>query len=113
MIGNWLLGIPTNSSQSTDAEAFIVWLLNNQGTVATSGNPPTRVSVFDELARKPGSEYFQLIRQALEHSTARDRTPMWAQIEDAVSRGVSGCLAGSLSEQAAADLIAQDIAKLF
>ena len=113
MIGNWLLGIPTNSSQSKEAEAFIVWLLNNQGSVATSGNPPTRISVFDELARKPGSEYFGLIRQALEHSTARDRTPKWAQIEDAVSRGVSGYLSGNLSEQAAADLIAQDIAKLF
>lgn len=113
MIGNWLLGIPTNSSQSKDAEGFIIWLLNNQGTVATSGNPPTRISVFDEMARKPGSEYFALIRQALEHSTARDRTPSWAQIEDAVSRGVSGYLSGSLNEQAAADLIAQDIAKLF
>ena len=113
MIGNWLLGIPTNSAQSKEAEAFVIWLLNNQGTVATSGNPPTRMTVFDDMSRRPGSEYFGLIRQALEHSTARDRTPSWAQIEDAVSRGVSGCLSGSLNEQAAADQIAQDISKLF
>ena len=113
MIGNWLLGIPTNSLKTEDAEAFVVWLLNNQGIVATSGNPPTRISVFDEMSRKPGSEYFGLIRQALEHSTARDRTPLWAQIEDAVSRGVSGYLSGSLNEQAAADQIEQNISKLF
>lgn len=113
MIGNWLLAVPTNSSRPKEAEAFIVWLLQNQGSVASSGNPPTRISVFAELAKKPGNEYFSVILKALERSTVRDRTPLWAQIEDVVSRGVSGYLSGSLNEQAAADQIAEGISKLF
>jgi multiple sugar transport system substrate-binding protein len=113
MIGNWLLAVPVTSSRPKEAAHFMVWLLDNQGIVATSGNPPTRISVFAELAKTPGNEYFAVIRQALEHSTARDRTPLWAQIEDAVSRGVSGYLSGTLNEQAAANLITEDIGKLF
>lgn len=113
MIGNWLLAVPANSARPKEAEDFVIWLMENQGSVATSGNPPTRVSVFAELAKKPGSEYFLVIRQALERSTPRDRTPLWAQIEDAVSRGVSGYLSGSLNEQGAASQIVEEIGRLF
>jgi multiple sugar transport system substrate-binding protein len=113
MIGNWLLAVPVSSSRSTEAEAFIIWLMEQQGRVASSGNPPTRISVFGEMAKKPGSEYFSVIREALERSTPRDRTPLWAQIEDAVSRSVSGYLSGKLNEAGAADQVVKDVDKLF
>jgi multiple sugar transport system substrate-binding protein len=113
MIGNWLLAVPVNSSKPKESEQFVIWLMENQGLVASSGNPPTRNSIFSELAKKKGSEYFAVIQQALERSTPRDRTPLWAQIEDAVSRAVSGYLSGSLKEQDSANQLIGEIDKLF
>jgi multiple sugar transport system substrate-binding protein len=113
MIGNWLLAVPARSVRPKEAEDFIVWLMEQQGRVASSGNPPTRISVFTELAKSPGKEYFGVILHALERSTPRDRTPQWAQIEDAVSRAVSGYLSGKLNEEAAANQFVKDIESLF
>lgn len=113
MIGNWLLSVPGDSENLKAAEAFILWLMEQQGRVAGSGNPPTRVSVFNELASKPGKAYFSVIREALERSTPRARTENWAQIEDAVSRAVSGFITDDLTEEQAVSLIKTNIGKLF
>lgn len=113
MIGNWLLAVPADSSNPRSAEALIVWLMEQQGRVASSGNPPTRKSVFAQLANEPGAEYFKVIEKALERSTPRPRTERWAQIEDVVSRGVSGYLVGNLTETQAIALLKQQIAQLF
>lgn len=112
MIGNWLLSIPRSSKNVKTAQEFIIWILEQQGRVASSGNPPTRLSVFTELASKPGSSYFAIIRDALENSTPRVRTERWAQIEDAVSRAVTGFIAGTLLEDDAVELIKSEIGKI-
>ncbi|SEO15176.1 multiple sugar transport system substrate-binding protein [Rhodospirillales bacterium URHD0017] len=97
MIGNWLLGIPRASTQSEAAQGFLVWLLDQQERVADEGRSPTRQSVFDVLARK--KPYFAEIRTALERSTPRDRTERWSQIEEAISRAVTGYLAQPSSDE--------------
>jgi multiple sugar transport system substrate-binding protein len=90
MIGNWLLGVPAGSKNPAEAEKFIVWLMEQQAREANEGRPPTRVSVFDALAKtKP---YFTEVKDALRASTARDRTEKWSQIEEAVSRAVTAYL---------------------
>jgi multiple sugar transport system substrate-binding protein len=113
MIGNWLLGVPADSRNPKAAEALIIWLMEQQGRVASSGNPPTRTTVFAQLAATPGSEYFAVIQKALATSTPRPRTERWAQIEDIVSRAVSGYLVGNLSDAEAANLMKQGIGQLF
>jgi multiple sugar transport system substrate-binding protein len=90
MIGNWLLGIPRASKQADAAQASIIWLMDQQKRVADEGAPPTRKTVFAELAKsKP---YFLQIQKALEQSTPRDRTEKWSQIEEAISRAVTSYL---------------------
>jgi ABC-type glycerol-3-phosphate transport system substrate-binding protein len=107
MIGNWLLGVPSNvaPNRAIDAEKLVLWLLQNQGQVAGIIDPPTRVSVFNQLASSPGADYFLVIRDALSRSTPRDRTPYWPQLENAVSDSVSGYLAGRFNIDEAADLL--------
>lgn len=90
MIGNWLLAVPEDSNSPEEAEKFIYWLMDNQHVTANEGRPPTRRSVFDALARE--RPYFTIIREALELSTPRDRTPVWSQIEEALSNSVTGYL---------------------
>jgi len=113
MIGNWLVSVPKSSKHQKEAEEFIVWVMEQQERVASAGNPPTRISVLDKLAKKPGSEYFGVIREALENSTPRVRSEHWAQIEDAVSRCVSGFLSGQLQEDDAIRLLTAEIDRVF
>lgn len=111
MIGNWLLAIPEDSAHLEQAEQLIIWLMERQGSVAASGNPPTRISVFNTLAAEPGKEYFEIIHRALEKSTPRVRSPKWDQIEESVSRSVSAYLVGDLTENEALDQLKVEIAK--
>jgi multiple sugar transport system substrate-binding protein len=113
MIGNWLVGIPGNSKAGIAAERYLVWLMDQQQNVAGDGNPPTRISVYNQLASKSGSDYFTTIRKALELSTARDRTPKWSQIEVAVSRAVSEYIAGSTDERRAVTNLRQELHRVF
>jgi len=113
MIGNWLLAIPSDSKSKELSEELIVWVMEQQGRVANSGNPPTRKSVFKLLSSKSGFEYFDIILAALERSTPRARTEQWSKIEDAISRSVSKFLVDNLSEEIAADMIISDINSLF
>jgi len=113
MIGNWLLAIPRDSEKIELAEELIIWLMEQQGKVASSGNPPTRQSVFKQLAEEPGKEYFSTILKALKLSTPRARTEKWTQIEDAVSRSVSGFLTGGLTIDKAVKMMESEINKIF
>ena len=115
MIGNWLLAVPKNvpAERAAAAEKLIIWMLENQEKVAGILDPPTRVTVFDKLAAKPGAEYFRVIREALERSTPRDRSPYWSQLENGVSDAVSGYLAGTYSADQAFDFLNRKIKQLY
>ena len=113
MIGNWLLAIPKDSKKKVEAEEFIIWLMEKQKEVASEGNPPTRKSVFNAISSKEGLEYFKTIQEALVKSTPRVRSEKWAQIEDSVSRSVSGFLSGNFSEEVAFENLQIDLKKLF
>lgn len=115
MIGNWLLAVPSNvpANRALAAEKLIVWMLENQGKVARNIDPPTRVSVFNALGNVPGADYFLVMRDALQRSTPRDRTPYWSQLENAVSDAVSGYLAGKYNADQAAGLVDGRIQQLY
>lgn len=114
MMGNWLLGIPQAVSDETakECEKLIVWALQHQDEFASTGNPPTRRSVFKKLAAQPGMDFYTVVGDALEHARPRDRTPNWIKIEDIISRAVSSYLTGALNKGDAADQIVDGIANV-
>ena len=107
MIGDWLLAIPISSTKKQEAKDLILWLMDQQKAVANTGRPPTRKSVYNELALK--SPYFKVIEEALESSTYRDRTKKWSLIEDAVSRSVSSYISDDATAEATAKKLKKDI----
>jgi multiple sugar transport system substrate-binding protein len=110
MIGNWLLGIPLTSKHADQGAKFIMWLMDQQLRVANEGRPPTRKSVFDQLAKaKP---YFADIQKALEQSTPRDRTEKWSQIEEAVSRAVTTYLVSPDTVDAVSGRLQSDLERI-
>lgn len=113
MIGNWLLGVPANSPRPTEATAFVVWLLQQQATVAGPVTPPTRSSVFASLAAVKQTAYMAKIEDALKRSTARDRTARWGQIEEIVSFGIHKALSDSTPPKDSASLIASTLDQTF
>ena len=115
MIGNWLLAVPKNvpEKRAVEAEKLIIWMLENQVKVARIIDPPTRISVFNTLANAPGADYFRVIREALERSTPRDRSPYWSQIENGISDAVSGYLVGTYNAEQATDLLDGRIRQLY
>ena len=115
MIGNWLLAIPSNlpEDRAAGAQNLVIWLLQNQGKVAGTVDPPTRISVFNQLASEAGAGYFLVIRDALSRSTPRDRSPSWSQIENGISDAVSGYLAGTYTAEKAADVLDARIQQLY
>jgi multiple sugar transport system substrate-binding protein len=113
MIGNWLLAVPSKSADRQSAQAAIIWLSEQQQRVATALNPPTRESVFAALAASGNAEYFGVIGEALRNSTARDRTPAWPTLEEAVSRSVTEYLAGRATAAIATEHLVRDIDRVF
>ena len=107
MAGNWLLGIPSSAKNPEVANAFLLWLMENQKDAALAGNPPTRTSIYDdkELIAKPEFFFFPVLKQALQRSTPRPRTDRWIRVEDILGRVVSDFLANNLDpKKVAADL---------
>lgn len=113
MIGNWLLSIPKTSNNAEDAERFIVWVMQSQDKVASAGNPPTRISVFNKLAEQPDKSYFITILKALENSTPRVRSIHWSKIEEVISLSVSKYIIENITEEEALNIVKSEINNVF
>lgn len=115
MAGNWLLGVPKGSQKAEDAKKFILWLLDHQEEAAMDGNPPTRRSVYESLSKKnvPILFHYPILREALENSTPRPRTPRWSTVEDIISEQISAAITGRTNAEGAVQQIDKKLKSLF
>ncbi|MBI4064563.1 MAG: ABC transporter substrate-binding protein [Elusimicrobia bacterium] len=104
VIGNWLVGVARNSDQKARAFEFIHWLTGKEEqriNALETGNPPTRVSVYNdkELLRK--NPHYPAQLKALSSSKPRPRTPRWMEIENVLGIHLSQALIGQVTPEQA------------
>ena len=98
-IGNWLLGITSNSSNKELALECIKYLTSAdvQKKALEYGGIPTRKSIFrnkDILASYP---FFEAIYSGTNNSRVRPRTTKWSRIEDVFGAELVKCINGEQS----------------
>ncbi len=98
-IGNWLLGITTNSKDPELALKLSIYLTSAdvQREALEYGGVPTRKSVFKDdsiIAKYP---YFQQLYSGTNNSRVRPRTTKWSQIETVFGEELVKCIEGSQS----------------
>lgn len=106
MIGNWLMGIPTNSPNKKLAGKFLAFITSSeiQKKMATDGGVPTRKSVYLDKELSAKYKHFPTQLKALQNSVARARTPKWSQVETALGAELSAAVSETKSvEEALAD----------
>jgi multiple sugar transport system substrate-binding protein len=106
MIGNWMMGVTTNSANKELAMKFLIYVTSAeaQKTAAEFGGVPTRVSVFTDSELNKKYPYFTAILEGTENSVIRPRTPLWTDIETAYGAELSSAISGTKSiDQALAD----------
>ncbi|MDF2656075.1 MAG: transporter substrate-binding protein, partial [Bacillota bacterium] len=106
MIGNWMMGVTANSTNSELAMKFLEYVTSAdvQKKAAEFGGVPTRTSVFTDSELVAKYPYFATILTATENSVVRPRTPLWTDIETAYGAELSSAISGTKSvDQALAD----------
>lgn len=95
-IGNWLLGVTSNSQNKDLALELAVYLTSAdvQREALKTGGIPTRKSIFrdsDILAQYP---YFEAIYSGTNNSRVRPRTTKWSRIEEVFGKELLSCVNG-------------------
>ena len=116
-IGNWLLGVTTNSKEPELALKLAIYLTSAdvQREALSYGGIPTRKSVFKDdsiIAKYP---YFEQIYSGTNNSRVRPRTTKWSEIENVFGAELVKCIEGSqsvedtlkISQKAISDLISE------
>ena len=98
-IGNWLLGVTTNSKDPDLALKLAVYLTSAdvQKQALTYGGIPTRKSIFKDSAIIAKYPYFEQIYSGTNNSRVRPRTTKWSEIEDVFGQELVKCLDGEQS----------------
>lgn len=98
-IGNWLIAIPRDSRNATDAVDFLLWATAAQQMKqsAQRGNPPTRKSLFNDAELVAKNPAYPAQLRSLASSRPRPRTPYWNEIENAFGIFLSKANSGVLS----------------
>jgi multiple sugar transport system substrate-binding protein len=98
-IGNWLLGITSNSANKDLALELIKYLTSSdvQKKALSYGGIPTRVSIFRSSEVTSKYPYFEAIYSGTNNSRVRPRTTKWSRIEDVFGEELSKCIDGKQS----------------
>lgn len=98
-IGNWLLGVTSNSANPELALKFAVYLTSHdvQVEAAKHGGVPTRKSVFKDKDILKSYPYFEQIYSGTNNSRVRPRTTKWSRIEDVFGAELVQCIQGNQS----------------
>jgi multiple sugar transport system substrate-binding protein len=115
MIGNWLVAVPKNAPNKDAAFEFITWLTSKEQQRINAlevGNPPTRVSVFEDAAVVEAFPHYPVQLKALETSKPRPRTPEWMEIENTFGIYLSQALSGVISPEDALKQSKMEIARI-
>ena len=106
MIGNWMMGVTSNSANPELAMKFLEYVTSAevQKTAAEYGGVPTRTSVFTDSELVAKYPYFETILDGTINSVVRPRTPLWTDIETAYGAELSSAISGTKSiDKALAD----------
>lgn len=95
-IGNWLLGVTSNSAQKELSLELVKYLTSSsvQKESLAHGGIPTRTSIFkdkDVIAEYP---FFEAIYSGTNNSRVRPRTTKWSRIEDVFGAELVKCIEG-------------------
>ena len=98
-IGNWLLGVTSNSKNPKLALKLAEYLTSAsvQREALNYGGIPTRKSIFKDskvLAQYP---YFEQIYNGTNNSRVRPRTTKWSRIEEIFGAELAKCINGEQS----------------
>lgn len=107
MIGNWLVGISSESKNKDLAYEFISFASSAEQMkiAAEHGNSPVRISTFEdkELVADPRFRHFPVLLEALNNSEARPRQPRWPEIVQALGTELSAAMTDAKTPQQAMD----------
>ncbi len=98
-IGNWLLGVTTNSKNPDLALELAIYLTSAdvQREAIDHGGIPTRKSVFKDPSIIAQYPYFEQIYSGTNNSRVRPRTTKWSEIEDVFGEELVKCIEGTQS----------------
>ena len=98
-IGNWLLGVTTNSKNPDLALEFAKYLTSAevQKEAIVHGGIPTRKSVFKDPSIIAEYPYFEQIYSGTNNSRVRPRTTKWSEIEVVFGEELVKCIEGTQS----------------
>ncbi len=114
-IGNWLLGITSNSANPELALEFAEYLTSEdvQRKALEYGGVPTRKSIFRDPEVLKKYPYFEQLYSGTNNSRVRPRTTKWAQIEEVFGQELVRCIDGEITVDEAIKSSQEDIEKLF
>ncbi|MBQ3797260.1 MAG: extracellular solute-binding protein [Butyrivibrio sp.] len=98
-IGNWLMGITSNSSNKELALETIKYLTSKDVQVKALdyGGVPTRTSIFRDKAILDKYPFFEAIYSGTNNSRVRPRTAKWSSIEEVFGQELVKCINGEQS----------------
>lgn len=98
-IGNWLLGVTSNSKNPELALKLAMYLTSAdvQREALDHGGIPTRKSVFKDASIIAKYPYFEQIYSGTNNSRVRPRTTKWAEIEVVFGEELVKCIDGTQS----------------
>jgi multiple sugar transport system substrate-binding protein len=113
-IGNWLLAIPQAARNPEAAFDFLLWATGPEQMrqSARRGNPPTRVSVFNDPELQAQYPSYPVQLTSLETSRPRPRTPLWNEIENAFGIYLSKANSGGLSPEEAMSQANEELGRI-
>ena len=98
-IGNWLLGVTSNSQNQDLALKLTVYLTSAevQREALEHGGVPTRKSIFRDPEILSKYPYFEQIYSGTNNSRVRPRTTKWSKIEEVFGAELVKCIEGTQS----------------
>ncbi len=98
-IGNWLIGVTSNSSNPALALNLAVYLTSQevQRQAIEYGGVPTRKSIFRDQEVLSQHPYFEQIYAGTNNSRVRPRTTKWSEIEEVFGAELVKCINGGQS----------------
>ncbi len=115
MIGNWLLAVPKTSNNKDTAVDFLKWVTGKEAEkemALAGGGVPTRISLYNDTDLVAKYRHFPAQLDALQHSVARPRTPLWSKIEDVWGLHLSLIVSGDVSIKEGLDRANEEINKV-
>jgi len=114
-IGNFMIAIANGSKNKEAALKVLQWLTSDEFQLefAKQRGIPVRVAAFEDPALQAQYPWLPVIRQALDNSVARPRTPDWAQVETILGGHLHQAVLGQETPQAALDAAAEEVTAFF